>query len=62
MVIAKVEAYATLTPQFQAIQLKLHELKKSTGAQLQQTKAGLEPLLSDCKKSVKKVASTAESN
>lgn len=41
MLKAEVEAYETLMPKLQAIQQKMQELKKSTGAQWKQTKADL---------------------
>jgi hypothetical protein len=59
MVKAEVEAYETLMPKLQAIQQKMQELKKSTGAQWQQTKADLEALIGDFKESVKEVVSAA---
>jgi len=59
MVKAEVEAYETLMPKLQAIQQKLRELKKSTGAQWEQTKADLEVLVRDFKESVKEIASAA---
>lgn len=59
MVKAEVEAYETLMPKLQVIQQKMQELKKSTGANWQQTKADLEALISDFKKSVKEIASAA---
>jgi hypothetical protein len=54
MVKAEVEAYETLMPK-----LQMQELKKSTGAQWQQTKADLEALISDFKESVKEVVPAA---
>jgi hypothetical protein len=62
MVKAEVEAYETLMPKLQAIQQKMQELKKSTGAQWEQTKAGLEALISDFKESAKEIASAAKAN
>ena len=62
MVKAEVVAYETLSPRLQAIQQKLQELKKSTGAQWQQTKADLEALISDFKESVKEIVSAAGTN
>ena len=62
MVKAEVEAYETLMPKLQTMQQKLRELRKSTGAQWQQTKADLEVLISDFKESVKEIASTAKAN
>ena len=62
MVKAEIEAYETLSPKLQAIQQKMQELKKSTGAQWQQTKADLEALISDFKESVKEIVSAAEAN
>jgi len=59
MVKAEVEAYETLMPKLLAIQQKMQELEKSTGAQWQQTKADLEALISDFKESVKEIASAA---
>jgi hypothetical protein len=59
MVKAEVQAYETLMPKLQAIQQKMPELKKSTGAQWQQTKADLEALISDFKESVKGIVSAA---
>ena len=59
MVKAEVEAYETLMPKLQAIQQKMQELKKSTGAQWKQTKADLETLICDFKESVKEIASVA---
>jgi F0F1-type ATP synthase membrane subunit b/b' len=59
MVKAEVEAYEILSPKLQAIQQKLRELKKSTGAQWEQTKADLEALISNFKESVKQIVSTA---
>ena len=56
---AEVEAYETLLPKLQTIQQKMQELKKSTGAQWQQTKADLEALISNFKESVKEIASAA---
>jgi hypothetical protein len=53
MVKAEVEAYETLIPKLQAIQQKMQDLKKSSGAQWPQTKADLEALISDFKESVK---------
>jgi hypothetical protein len=58
----EVEAYETLSPKVQAIRQKLQELKKSTGAQWQQTKADLDVLITDFKESVKEIASAAEAN
>lgn len=62
MVKAEVEAYEALMPKIQAIQQKLQELKKSTGAKWEQTKADLEALISDFKESVKEIASAAQAN
>lgn len=62
MVKAEVEAYETLLPKVEAIQQKLQELKASTGAQWQQTKADLEALISDFKESVKEIVSAAKTN
>ena len=62
MVKAEIEAYETLSPKLQAIQQKMQELKKSTGAQWPQTKADLEALISDFKESVKEIVSAAEAN
>ena len=62
MVKAEVEAYETLMPKLQVIQQKLRELKKSTGAQWEQTKADLEVLISDFKESAKESASAAKTN
>ena len=62
MVKAEVEAYEALMPKLQAIQQKLQQLKKSTGAQWQQTKADLEVLISDFKESVRETASTVKAN
>lgn len=62
MVKAEVEAYEALMPKLQAIQQKLQQLKKSTGAQWQQTKADLEVLISDFKESVREIASTVKAN
>jgi hypothetical protein len=62
MVKAEVEAYETLMPKLQAIQQKMQDLKKSTGAQWQQTKADLEALISDFKESVKEIVSAAQAN
>jgi hypothetical protein len=59
MVKAEVEAYETLMPKLLAIQQKMQELKKSTGAQWQQTKVDLEALIGDFKESVKEIASAA---
>jgi hypothetical protein len=59
MVKAEVEAYEALSPKLQAIQQKMQELNKSTGAQWQQTKADLEALISDFKESVKEIVSAA---
>lgn len=59
MVKAEVGAYETLMPKLQAIQQKMQELKKSSGAQWKQTKADLETLVSDFKESVKEIASAA---
>ena len=59
MVKAEVEAYETLMPKLLAIQQKMQELEKSTGAQWQQTKVDLEALISDFKESVKEIASSA---
>ncbi len=59
---AEVEAYETLSPKLQAIQQKLQQLKKSTGAQWEQTKADLELLITDFKESVKEIASAGEAN
>lgn len=62
MVKVEVEAYETLMPKLQAIQQKMQELKKSTGAQWEQTKADLEALISDFKESAKEIASAAKAN
>lgn len=59
MVKAEVEAYETLMPKLQAIQQKMQELNKSTGAEWKQTKADLEALISDFKESVKQIVSAA---
>ena len=59
MVKAEVEAYETLMPKLKAIQQKMQELKKSTGAQWQQTKVDLEALVSDFEGSVKGILSAA---
>lgn len=59
MVKTEVEAYETLMPKLQAIQRKMQELKKSTGAHWMQTKADLESLISDFKESVKEIVSAA---
>jgi len=60
MVKAEVGAYETLMPKLQAIQQKMQELKKSTGAQWQQTKADLDALIRDFKASAKEIVSAAE--
>lgn len=62
MVKAEVEAYETLLPKLLAIQQKLKELKKSTGAQWGQTKADLEVLIGDFKELVKEIASAAKAS
>ena len=59
MVKVEVEGYETLMPKLQAIQQKMQELKKSTGAQWQRTKPDLEALISDFKESVKEIVSAA---
>jgi hypothetical protein len=62
MVKAEAEAYENLMPKLLAIQQKMQEMKKSTGAQWQQTKADLEVLISDFKESVREIASAAKAN
>jgi len=62
MVKAEVEAYETLLPKLLAIQQKLKELKKSTGAQWGQTKADLELLIGDFKELLKEIALAAKAN
>jgi len=62
MVKAEVEAYETLLPKLLAIQQKLKELKKSTGAQWGQTKADLELLIGDFKELLKEIALAAMAN
>ena len=62
MVKAEVEAYETLLPKLLAIQQKLKELKKSTGAQWGQTKADLELLIGDFKELLKEMTLAAKAN
>ena len=62
MVKAEAEAYENLMPKLLAIQQKLQEMKKSTGAQWQQTKADLEVLISAFRESVKEIAFAAKAN
>lgn len=62
MVKAEVEAYETLLPKLLAIQQKLKELKKSTCAQWEQTKADLELLIGDFKELLKEIALAAKAN
>jgi hypothetical protein len=62
MVKAKVEAYEALMPKLQAIEQKLLQLKKTTGAQWEQAKTDLEVLISDFKESVKEIESAAKAN
>lgn len=49
-------------PKLQAIEQKLQQLKKATGAQWEQTKVDLEVLISDFTESLKNIASAAEAN
>ena len=62
MVKAEVEAYETLLPKLLAIQQKMKELKKSTGAQWGQTKADLELLIGDFKELLKEMTLAATAN
>ena len=59
---AEVEAYQTLSPKLQAIQQKLEQLQKSTGAQWGQAKSDLEMLITDFKESVTEIATAAQEN
>jgi len=60
LVKAEAEAYETLMPKLLAIQQKMQEMKKSTGAQWQQMKTDLEGLINDFKESLKEIASAAQ--
>ena len=56
---AEEDAYATLSPKMQAIEQKLQDLKKATGTQHKQTKADLDRLIADFKKSIKAIKAIA---
>ena len=60
MVKAEIEAYETLSPKLEAIEQKLLELKKSTGAQRERAKTDLEVLIADFKESAKEIESAAQ--
>lgn len=62
MVKAYLEAYETLLAKLQTMQQKSKELKMSTGAQWEQTKADLQLLIGDFKRLMREVATAAKAN